>query len=107
MAPMPDLNGVDPAYQRQRRTRLFALAEIAEKQWGVVSAHQLAELGIGRGAVAHWLSSGRLHSVHRRVYAVGHRRLTRNSRLWAAVLAAGDDAVLSHRSAAALHGLRA
>src|SRR3954454_5064118 len=44
---------------------------------------------------------------HRGVYAVGHRRLTRNSRLWAAVLAAGDDAVLSHRSAAGLHGLRA
>src|SRR3954468_18857751 len=44
---------------------------------------------------------------HRGVYAVGHRRLTRNSRLWAAVLAAGDDAVLSPRSAAALPSLRA
>lgn len=52
------------------------------------------------------LDAARLISLHRGVYAVGHRRLTREGEWLAAVLAAGDGAVLSHRSAAALHGLR-
>ena len=46
--------------------------------------------------------AGRLHRVHKSVYAVGHRRLTQRGRWMAAVLAGADDAVLSHRSAAAL-----
>src|SRR3954447_1423027 len=40
------------------------------------------------------------------VYAGGHRRLTQNGFFIAAVLAAGPGAVLSHRSAAALWGMR-
>jgi very-short-patch-repair endonuclease len=39
------------------------------------------------------------------VYAVGHARLTVRGRWMAAVLACGDDALLSHRSAAALWGM--
>jgi hypothetical protein len=41
------------------------------------------------------------------VYAVGHRQLRIEGRWLAAVLAAGPGAVLSHRDAAALHGMRA
>jgi hypothetical protein len=44
--------------------------------------------------------------MHTGVYAVGHTVLTRNGRWMAAVLACGPGAVLSHRDAAALHGLR-
>ena len=44
--------------------------------------------------------------LHRGVYAVGHCRLRRDGHWLAAVLAAGPGAVLSHREAAALHGLR-
>jgi very-short-patch-repair endonuclease len=40
------------------------------------------------------------------VYAVGHRAVSRHGWWLAAVLACGDGAVLSHRSAAALWGLR-
>jgi very-short-patch-repair endonuclease len=43
-----------------------------------------------------------LHRLHRGVYAVGHRSLSWRGRWLAAVLAAGDGAVLSHTSAAAL-----
>lgn len=43
--------------------------------------------------------------LHRGVYAVGHRRLTREGRWLAAVLAAGPGAVLSHRDAGTLHGI--
>jgi uncharacterized membrane protein YgcG len=44
--------------------------------------------------------------LHRGVYAVGHRALRREAWWMAAVLAAGDGAVLSYRSAAALWGMR-
>lgn len=51
------------------------------------------------------LADGRLIRLHRGVYAVGHRQLRREGFWLAAVLSAGPGAVLSHRDAAALHGL--
>lgn len=44
--------------------------------------------------------------VRRGVYALGHAELRREGHVLAAVLAVGDDAVLSHRSAARQWGLR-
>jgi very-short-patch-repair endonuclease len=82
------------------------MADLAERQHGVVSLSQLVILGLSRQAVSKRASSGRLHRVHQGVYAVGHRRLTRHGRWMAAVLAYGPDALLSHISALALHGLR-
>ena len=61
---------------------------------------------MGRRAVGHRLERGRLHSLHLGVYAVGHDALSERGRWMAAVLAGGDGAVLSHRSAAALWRLR-
>jgi hypothetical protein len=81
------------------------IAEIAERQHGVVARWQLLRLGLGRGAIARRLEAERLHLVHRGVYAVGHRRITQMGWWMAAVLACGPDAVLSHRSAAVLWGL--
>jgi very-short-patch-repair endonuclease len=52
------------------------------------------------------LRSGHLVRLHRGVYAVGHAQLRPEGRWLAAVLAAGPGAALSHRSAAALHGVR-
>jgi predicted transcriptional regulator of viral defense system len=83
-----------------------AIAQLAERQHGVVARRQLEAIGLGRGAVAHRVSAGRLHRVHRGVYAVGHTVLTVNGRRMAAVLAAGPGAVLSHASAAALWEIR-
>src|SRR3954454_3168618 len=80
--------------------------ESAERQHGVVERQQLVDLGIAERTIARWLAAGRLHEVHRGVYAVGHRRLTQRGRWMAAVLAAGPGTVLSHRPAAALWGLR-
>ncbi len=81
------------------------LAKLATEQQGVVGVGQLYMLGFDRDAVARRVTAGRLHRVHRGVYAVGHTVLNRNARYLAAVLAAGDDAVLSHRSAAILWGI--
>jgi len=82
------------------------IAELAARQHGVVTWRQLLAVGLGRGAIEHRNRSGRLHRLHRGVYAVGHRRLSREGRWMAAVLALGEGAVLSHRSAAALWDLR-
>jgi very-short-patch-repair endonuclease len=81
------------------------LALLAANQHGVVSLEQLRDIGISSHAIAHRVRTGRLHRLHRGVYAVGHARLTNEGRWKAAVLAIGPDAVLSHRSAAALWGL--
>lgn len=81
------------------------VADLAERQHGVVSRDQLAGLGLGREAIGRRLRAGRLHRIHAGVYAVGHRVLSVQGRWMAAVLA-GPGAVLSHRSAAALWGIR-
>jgi len=83
-----------------------AVAELAERQHGVVAYRQLRALGIGPGAIKRRSSNGRLHLVHFGVYAVGHRRLNANGHRMAAVLACGPSAVLGYRDAAALWGLR-
>jgi hypothetical protein len=82
-----------------------AIAEIADGQHGVVSAKQLAALGLGRAAISERASASRLHRIHRGVYAVGHRGLSLHGRFMAAVLACGPRAVLSHTSAAVLREL--
>ena len=81
------------------------VARIAARQHGVVLLAQLVSAGVTQRAVARRVQSGRLHRIHRGVYAVGHTRLS-NEGIWlAAVLACGDGAALSHRSAAALWNL--
>src|SRR3954469_2785877 len=82
-----------------------ALAVLAAAQYGVVSRRQLLELGFSRDGIAHRLATRRLHRLYAGVYAVGHTRVCREGRWLAAVLACGEDAVLSHRSAAALWGI--
>jgi hypothetical protein len=83
-----------------------AIAALAERQHGAVATRQLLALGLTRQAIARRADAGRLLRVHRGVYAVGHPVLTGHGRLMAAVLAGGENAVLSHASAAALWGMR-
>jgi very-short-patch-repair endonuclease len=81
------------------------IATLAARQHGVVRRDQLEALGLGPDAIEKRLGRGRLHRVHRGVYSVGHRLLTREGRYMAAVLASGEGAVLSHVSAAVLWGI--
>jgi hypothetical protein len=68
----------------------------------VVSRQQLLAFGMGRRAIVGRLERGQLHEVFRGVYVVGVRRISKRGRWMAAVLACGDGAVLSHRSAGRL-----
>jgi hypothetical protein len=82
------------------------LAATAAVQHGVVTREQLRVMGFGDRAIARRVVSGRLHRLYRGVYSVGHTIVNRNGRYLAAVLACGDGAALSHRSAAALWNIR-
>jgi len=81
------------------------IAEHARRQHGAVSIGQLRAAGLSDAAVSKRCRSGRLHRLHRGVYAVGHIAANAERRWMAAVLALGDGAVLSHRSAAELWDL--
>lgn len=83
-----------------------ALAELAARQHGVVSGAQLRALGLGRSTIGRQVAVGRLHPLHRGVYAVGHPSISERGRYLGAVLAGGPAAALSHRSAATLWDLR-
>src|SRR3954470_16738117 len=99
---------ISDAMRRECRWRGadWAIAALADRQSGIVTRPQLEALGIHPRSIDRRIAAGRLHRLHAGVYAVGDRALPPLGRLVAAVYAAGTDAVASHRSAAAVHGLR-
>lgn len=74
-------------------------------QDGVVSASQAASAGISVKAIRYQVHAGRWQFMRRGVYAAFSGKPTRGADLWAAVLRAGPEAVLSHQAAAELWGL--
>jgi very-short-patch-repair endonuclease len=99
---------IEPAIEHLRgvgssaREKDRAMTELAKRQYGVVARGQLLDLGFSRKAVVGRLQRGLLHEVFLGVYVVGSRRISRKGRWLAAVLAGGEGALLSHRSAARL-----
>jgi len=97
----------------------LSISRIADRQHGVVAANQLHETGIDKDGIRRRVQAGRLHRLHRGVYAVGHRAVSKEGKWMAAVLAIGGGpfrsadvigrwgAAISHRSAADLWGLLA
>lgn len=102
--PAPARLRVDHRMRRELelRARELGIADLADRQHGVVGRAQLVELGFSDRTIDRRLERGRLHPIHRGVYAVGHRSLTQPGHWMAGVLAGGAGAVLSHQSAAAL-----
>ena len=85
-----------------------AVLEVAERQDGVFSLVQLAAAGISPRVAQKRATAGHMYRVHQGVYSlVPPQLLSARGRYIAAVLACGPGAAISHRSAAALHGLRA
>ena len=81
------------------------IATLAARQHGVVAREQLLQAGVTSRQIALRLQSGRLHELHRGVYLVGHKIPPPLATEQAALLASGETAVLSHRSAANLWNL--
>ena len=76
-----------------------AISEVAAQQRGLITLAQLTALGVDKDGIRRRVTHGRLHRIHRGVYAVGTRAFLPLARELAAVLAVGKCAVLSHWSA--------
>ena len=82
-----------------------ACRDLLDLQDGVISRAQALETGIAPMAVRSMLRAGCWQPLHRGVYATYPGQLRRSSAIWAALLRAGPDAVLSHLTAAELDHL--
>jgi transcriptional regulator with AbiEi antitoxin domain of type IV toxin-antitoxin system len=82
-----------------------AAARIASWQDGAISRHQLLNAGLSSQMITTRLERHRWQMLFRGVYAVFNGLPPRETWLWAAILRAGDGAVLSYQTAAELHGL--
>jgi predicted transcriptional regulator of viral defense system len=95
----------DAGRGRSTARREKATADRAGRQHGVVSRRQLLAWGLSARTIDRRLEAGRLHLLYRGVYAYGRAPINQRGQWLAAVLACGEGALLSHRSAAALWGL--
>jgi hypothetical protein len=93
---------IDRAEADSSTARDVRVAQLAARRHGVLGVDDLRACGLDADAIAVRVDNGRLHPMHRGVYAVGHGNPTREGWMLAAVRACGDGAALSHRSAAAL-----
>jgi hypothetical protein len=91
--------------QSSSRVAERSIARLARLQHGVVARWQLLEAGVTVHQIELRLRNGRLHEIHRGVYLVGHTVPPPLAIEQAALLACGDGAALSHRSAAKLWNL--
>ena len=82
-----------------------AIARIATSQNGAVTHAQLLQAGLQHSGIGRRSDRGLLHRIHRGIYVPGHEALAERARETAAILAAGENAVISHSSAANLWGL--
>jgi Protein of unknown function (DUF559) len=90
--------------RRQVRTHQ-KLANLAARQYGIVTRDQLTELGYTDRMIDHALQTGRLQAWHRNVFAVGHGGLSPHGLCMAAVMFRGEGALISYQSAVWLWGL--
>ncbi|HEX5299597.1 MAG TPA: type IV toxin-antitoxin system AbiEi family antitoxin domain-containing protein [Streptosporangiaceae bacterium] len=81
------------------------LRYLAQQQHGVVSRAQAMKAGLSPGMIKFRIRSGRWRQLHPGIYATFTGTPGHGAWLWAAVLAAGPGAVLSHQTAAELQGL--
>ena len=81
------------------------LRDLAGDQAGVLTRAQALDAGMSLGALRARADFGRWQRIHPGVYATFTGVIERETRLWAAVLAAGPGALLSHETAAEINRL--
>jgi very-short-patch-repair endonuclease/predicted transcriptional regulator of viral defense system len=90
-----------PRITAGNRRRSGAVRALARDQDGIVGRAQLLGCGISESAIERALRSGGLHRIHKGVYSTQAPELAgEDALLIAALMAAGDGAVLSHGTAA-------
>jgi very-short-patch-repair endonuclease len=82
-----------------------SLGDLLDLQQGVLTRRQAIGAGLSRHAIAARVETGRWQRLRRGVFVTFSGPVPRAAQLWGAVLRAGDDAVLSHHTAAELWGL--
>jgi hypothetical protein len=100
-----DVNGSERGARNVRPPRETVghiAARLAKRGQGVASRSDLLDAGVSRHAIERKIRTGELHRVHRGVYLVGHAALAPRAEEFAALLAYGDGALISHQSAAYL-----
>ena len=91
-----------PIIDRDAHREWTALLSV---QHGIIDRGQALRAGFTRRQVDYRLSSATWRSVYPGVYVTFSGPLPRESRLWAAIRLAGDGALLSHQTAAEVHGI--
>lgn len=76
-----------------------------ERQEGVLTREQALVAGFSRHVISGRVASGQWQRLHTGVFATFSGPVPRTALLWGAVLRAGDDAVLSHHTAAEVWNL--
>ncbi|GAA1316202.1 DUF559 domain-containing protein [Pseudonocardia xinjiangensis] len=82
-----------------------SIDDILARQAGVIGRDQAIRAGLSRNSVDHRLRLRHWHPLHPRVYLAGGHRYDDEARVRAAVLWAGDGAVLCGGAAAWWHGM--
>jgi hypothetical protein len=80
-------------------------ADALERQEGVLTREQALGAGFSRHVINGRVASGQWQRLHTGVFTTFSGPVPRAARLWGAVLRAGDDAVLSHHTAAEVWNL--
>ena len=91
-----------PIIDRRAYREWLALLSV---QHGIIDRGQALRAGFTRRQVEYRLSSAAWQSVHPGVYATFSGPLSREARLWAAIRLVGDGAMVSHQTAAEVHGI--
>jgi hypothetical protein len=82
------------------------LPAVMRRQAGAASTAQLHASGLGDNAIARLVARRVIERRHRAVYVDALAPLASRGHLFAALLACNETAFISHRTAAAIHGLR-
>jgi hypothetical protein len=102
---MPEMSVLSVTLYSVASELSYTLRNLARHQGGVVSRSQAMKSGLSTGRIKFRISSGRWQQLHPGVYATFTGGPGRRASLWAAVLAAGPGAMLSHETAAELQRL--
>lgn len=81
---------------------MLPLADTLDRQEGVLTREQALRAGLSSHLIAGRLKSGRWQRLHRGVFVTFNGPVPRVALLWGAVLRVGDNAVVSHHTAAEL-----